>query len=531
MNIVRPLVIVATLSIAFLLSSCLKDYDQYTYKVADWEPLLAAPLVSASLGMDDILKNVGSNIIADSTTGLVHLIYESEQMAANATSYLDIPDQELQTSINFLMPPGVPPGDSIVIAYGDPVVVNFPNGESVDSMHVDALFNINLVSNLKHSGKIKVNLPFVKRNGQSISFEIAHIYTGTLPVIINQVIDLTGSVIYLSQGSKGLRNTIQPDYKLIVYGDNNQDTATYTVDMHDRIEQIRFRDVFGRLGTYTESFTDIFDIGLFNQVELGEVDLEEVKLEIEVENSFGLPIEVNPNEIWASSTVNPPFKVVIDDLPSSIQIQAPPVSAAGSFARSNISMSSHDVIEAFKIAPQLVYYSFTATLNPPGTTGDNFILDTSEIRFRFKVDVPLAGKVGGLVMQDTVELDVDSLEEAQSLTLRLVFENTFPIEVDFQAYMFGPAEQITDSLFNGMTNLLPPGIIGTGADKRVIAPGKRSVDITLEGSKLDAFLAADKIILRGRLKTAGQDLVRVYEDYEIKVRMGAAAALRIQIND
>jgi hypothetical protein len=38
MNIVRPLIIVATLSIAFLLSSCLKDDDQYTYKVADWEP-------------------------------------------------------------------------------------------------------------------------------------------------------------------------------------------------------------------------------------------------------------------------------------------------------------------------------------------------------------------------------------------------------------------------------------------------------------------------------------------------------------
>jgi hypothetical protein len=62
--------------------------------------------------MDDILKNVGSNIVADSTTGLVHLIYESEQMAANASSYLDIPEQELQTSMNFLMPPGVPPGDA-----------------------------------------------------------------------------------------------------------------------------------------------------------------------------------------------------------------------------------------------------------------------------------------------------------------------------------------------------------------------------------------------------------------------------------
>ena len=94
------------------------------------------------------------------------------------------------------------------------------------------------------------------------------------------------------------------------------------------------------------------------------------------------------------------------------------------------------------------------------------------------------------------------------------------------------------------------GLLGCGNVGRIIATHQDGFEVIavfdqlpdhaenlahLTGSKpyvdFDAFLAADKIILRGRLKTAGQDLVRVYEDYEIKVRMGAAAALRIQIND
>ncbi len=77
-----------------------------------------------------------------------------------------------------------------MIAYGDPVTVNFPMARvSIACSGCAVQYQSGFQSETLR--KIKVNLPFVKRNGQSISFEIAHIYTGTLPVLINQVIDLT----------------------------------------------------------------------------------------------------------------------------------------------------------------------------------------------------------------------------------------------------------------------------------------------------------------------------------------------------
>lgn len=526
---IRQLFVMVMLMTMTLFTGCLKDYDQLTYKVADWEPLLAVPLVSATLGMEDIVKNAGGYVLADSSSGLIHLVYASDMVAANAKDYLKIPDQELDTDFDFYIP-GLQLGDTMILDFGKPYTFSFPDEEIVDSLQISGEFSINLVSNLTHSGKIEVELPFVLCGGQPLVFQMNHNYTGSLPVLISQTIDLNGCHIYLTQESGSSVNIIQPNYRIDIYGDNNPAPDSFNIQMNDKLANLGFVNVFGKLGTYTETFRDVFSVGLFDKVELGEVDLQEIGLRINVENSFGLPIQITPNEMWASSSVNPPYKVVIGDLPATMDILAPSVSGVGSFAHSTIEITSHDVIEAFKIAPQLIFYDFTASLNPPGSTGYNFILDTSEIRFKFEVDLPLIGKIGGLELQDTVSLNLDDIKEAKSLSLRLLVENFFPVEVEFQTYMINDNQTITDSLFLGMTTLLPAGIPGPGQDEKVLVPGKRQIDITLSGARLDAFFDASDLIIKGRLRTAGQELVRIYEDYEIKLKIGASAELQVNLN-
>jgi hypothetical protein len=147
-----------------------------------------------------------------------------------------------------------------------------------------------------------------------------------------------------------------------------------------------------------------------------------------------------------------------------------------------------------------------------------------------QIEVPLSGAISELILQDTVDFDLSSIEELEAAGFRVHIENTFPFEVAFQAYLIDPTGNILDSLFSGFDLIIASGNVGPPPDLRVISSGKQTTDIQFSGSRMDSLLQTEKLILKGRMRTANGERVRIYGDAALQVQIGANAKLNVSVN-
>jgi len=507
----------------------MKDYEFDKLKLADWNPQMAAPLVSSTLTMDDLLENSEGYIFENPSNGLIYLVYDSKVSTGVIDDYLIVPDQFLNTEETFMMPPLLP-GDSFVLVFSHPYEMNLPGGERLDSLRMDGLFNLQVQSGITHSGRIEVELPFLLRNGKPVTLTLDHNYTGSLPVLINQQIDLSECVLVTAtQGSTS--NVLEPKYKIVLYGDNNTGIGPFTINMGESLTDIDFTSAFGQLGNREEELSDTLLIDAFSQVDFGNVAIDSVILRLLVRNSFGLPVLIVPQAIWGYSPASFPYKFYVDDLATQYNIAAPVLAGIGQFAETRHTIRSASLASVLNQSPRKLYYHFVGQINPPPSTGYNFILDTSRVDLDVQVEIPLSGRVGGLVLHDTVDFSMEDVEELQSAGFRVHIENNFPLEAEFQAYMLDESGLVVDSLFSGYSLVIASGTLGPTPELRILSPGTRTTDVLFSGTRRDHLLQTSKLVLKGRLKTTGGNRVKVYGDAWLKVRIGANAALNISIDD
>jgi hypothetical protein len=516
-------------AVLLLLSSCLKDYDFEKVKLADWNPSMAAPLVSSTLTMADLVENSGGYAYEHPSSGQIYLVYSSKVSTGVIDDYLVIPDQFLNSQETFMMPP-LFPGDSFVLAYGHPYEMNLPGNERLDSIRTNGIFNLNIESNIEHSGRIEIELPFLICDGQVVTLVLDHTYSGSIPVIINQQIDLSSCVLVTSsQGSTN--NILEPKYKLVLYGDNNPSVGPFTITMGESLTNIDFSSAFGFLGSREEVLTDTILIDAFNSVNYGTIAPDSVILNLLVRNSFGLPVRIVPQELWGYSPSNYPYKFFVTDLATSYTIAAPVLAQLGQFAETRYTIRSASMASMVSNSPTKFHYRFAGQLNPLPLTGSNFILDTSRVDLDVQVEVPLSGSVAGLALEDTVDFEMDGLDELVSAGIKVRIENNFPLEAEFQAYMLDESGAVIDSLFSGYTLVIASGSLGPAPEYRILNPAQKVTDILFSGARLDNLMQTRKILLSSDLRTSGGGKVRVYGDAWMKVSIGANASLNISMNE
>ena len=516
-------------SLLLTLPSCLQDYDIDKVRLADWNPSLAAPLVSSLLTMDDLVENSEGYAWEDPTSGQIYLVYSSHVSTGVIDDYIVIPDQFLNTQETFMMPPLLP-GDSFVLQYGYPYEMVLPGNERLDSVRTDGLFTLHIESDISHSGRLEILLPFLRCDGHPLTLVLDHKYTGTLPIHIDHQVDLSSCVLVASsEGST--YNILEPSYKLVLYGDSIPSMGPFTINMGESLTDIDFSSAYGFLGTREEEVSDTVLIDAFNNVNYGTVAPDCVILKLLVRNSFGLPVKVIPLDLWGYSPINFPYKFYINDLADSYDIGAPVLSQLGSFAETRLTIRSASLANVLSNSPTKFHYRFGLNLNPLPVTSSNFVLDTSRVDLEVQVEVPLAGSVAGLSLRDTVDFKMDGLNELVSAGIRVRIENNFPLEAEFQAYMLGETGTLVDSLFAGPTLVIASGAIGPGPELRILTPAERVTDIMFSDARLEHLKQTYRIVLSSNLRTSGGDRVRLYGDAWMSVNIGANAMLNTPLNE
>ena len=180
-----------------------------------------------------------------------------------------------------------------------------------------------------------------------------------------------------------------------------------------------------------------------------------------------------------------------------------------------------NITSFINLLPGEVEYDIQVSTNQNGVPGrfDNFATENSQINALIDIDIPLDGVLDELVMRDTTEIDFGnaSVNDINSLLLRLIVDNRYPFEAVLQANMLDAEYRVIDVLAERY--VISPGIVD---DYGYVQTGTSS---TLEksfsqGKLIELINDAKYIAFQYTLSTrpAGQ-AVKIYHDYQIKARM------------
>ena len=515
-----------------MLISCAKeDFDFSKFANPKLEPDLAIPLIHSNLSLKNLLPG-GGIIVEDSITHNLQLVYETTVYSKKAEDYIQIPQQQETFTIDGLNIPA-PTGTSLNLPYDKYLVFTPPTvDQRIDSIvFKSGKLNLEINSNINHSGSVEIELPFAAKNGTPVHTTLSHTYNGTGPVSNQVEIDLSGCKINLSTLTGGGK-AIYIHFVIKIDGDNNPDLSPYTFSLSARLSQLQFSKIFGYLGEYTYSMKDSIEIAIFKNNFNGHIQFGDLSIALKTSNSIGMPMQIDVHELKAYSKKNAPYVVDITANPgfiNPIPFPSPDLNHVGQSVDTTylFNASTCNLVQALNIAPTWVKFDMSGKSNPAGNPAlENFILDSSRYSTKIRIVLPLFGSISGFWVSDTMNFNFSDVDNIEEFAFIMTTVNRFPIDIWLQAYFADENNIVLDSLmYSGGTYLVRAAAVGPPPDYYVPLfpppPAHTFYPQPLDKARLQRLSSIKKLILKAGLNTYDNSLVKIYNDYNLDIRMGA----------
>ena len=282
---------------------------------------------------------------------------------------------------------------------------------------------------------------------------------------------------------------------------------------------------------------------LFNKVKSGQIDLEDVEFEIEVDNGMGASAEARFNRISGINANN--NQVDLTFTPGHELMSVTSAGYNGENQRTTHTTSSKTLtpsnsnIDVFvENLPSRIEYELEVELNagvtkpadwatygPMILSPDNpmnFIHHEDEIHASLNMEVPLSVIADSLVLVDTLDFDLktETGNEVESGKFKLLVDNGFPLDATTSLYFLDDTELVIDSLWSNET-VVRGNIDGNG---RVTSRERTVIEFEIPEEKMDIIKSASKIYVVAGFHTfdlsdAQKAFYKIYSDYSFGVKL------------
>jgi hypothetical protein len=524
MNKAYPLLLLLG-ALIISVSSCTEDYFEFEkFKVDPIKPEIAIPLINSSLTPRDIfLSKETPNIITTDQNGLISIVFEKGGFEVNTTDLFQLQDQSYTEAIGFTATEigAFPIQGSISKTFRNTYNFANPGGVRVDSILIKSgLLNLNISSDLRHGGSVKVTFPSFIENGIPLSFDLELNYSGTTPVISSQNKNLAN---YSLEVDNTNGNTIPVIYEVTFNYSGNAISPQDSIRFAIATNNLEFQSFYGFAGQQSINFRlDTLPLEFFDGVVSGNFYSAAPKLTINAVNQFGIPIEVDFDRFDAKTINSGTFPVQLPQNP--IAINAPNVIGDSAVTVLILDPNNSNMDNVVSSLPTDFIFKFSAHTNPNSTTVQNFLLENSKATVDIKFELPLIGTVSNYLLIDTLDFEFDNTQLLDAATFRTIISNGFPVDADVQIYFADGNFRVIDSLFNGQQQIITSGIINN--EGVVIQPTKEIMDTKVDKAGLTNLFRSSKIIIKADLSTSndGSSIVQFYDDYRLEVKLGMKAS-------
>lgn len=520
----------------FFMGCIEKELDFDSIKSQNWSSEWAIPLINSSVSLKDLVKD-STALIHDGEDGLLILVYEGQEFFSYTGEDIPfIPNQEKILGENFIVP-DLLPGNSVdvPVSFLYQLETDEP-GTRIDSCNLKAgSYTLVLTTNLnKDNASVQLTLPGLIEsatgNPVEFTFDISYPVGGGL-IVRDTTIDLAGHTLIFNN-APGHSNELVIEALVTAYGDNNPNNSPYSMELKNSYTNLGFTRSFGYIGNQIIEMQDTIEMDIFDVNEEGNFTFGpgSVNLKIDVNNSFGIPILMDIVTFRAyhfgSTTDSVDIYIFGEGNPAQFNVDYPGLDQIGQSVLTEINTENSNISEAIEISSGNIYIDIDGVLNPDSdSTLTNFVLDTSAIRADVTVEMSLFGGISGFKITDTVDFDLGNIEDITSLLLVVDAENGYPIEARLQLDFVDSAYQVLHSLLPPWEQLLSAAPVGSPPDYRVTGHVQKITNVILNEDKIKAVQKAKKIIINASISTVNGQLVKIYNDYKIDLKIGARVGI------
>jgi len=527
---IRALFLIASV----FLTSCMEELEDIDKaEIGTLNPDVALPLVNSNFTLSEFLEQGNSLAEVSEENGVVLLTYADTVISQSASSLFQVEDQvSPDVVISGTTMSTIPNNSSATFTRSRTFSINASQGDQLDSIQLSAGdLTTSIEVNAPVSGSVKLTFSSIEKNGQSIEQTLSWTFDGTNS---NQTItdteDLTNASIILN-GSGGT-NEISFTAEVTITNEGTPVSNTNEVRLFFGLTDLDFRGVYGDIVNrpiQTPEKSEQIDI--FNNINEGTFELDDPRMKVTFNNSFGIPVELSIASIRAEAKDGSIIPLSGDILTTQepVQLSSPTFNEIGESKSTSIEVNSQNsnLDEMLNSLPASIIYSFPGEIDPDDLP-NNFILDESEIDIFVDIELPLSGTISGLVLSKRFDFDGNGISELNTATLLVNTSNTFPLDGWLQVYFLDDASNTLDSLYDDSRGILmTAGELDTNGF--VSNPGLTEDRVDIDQTEIDNIDQATQLVMRVILRTnnAGATPIKIALDNSLQVNIGIESELEI----
>jgi hypothetical protein len=510
----------------------------------------AAPLIKGELNTNDLLETFDSTgVISEEENGLLYIVYTDSLYSFTADDEVTIPNQDY-----FDMLYKVPAYDTATNYTGTKTItvdtthlITFENKAVLDSIITDMfVLNQHVTTNIQHDLEINITYKNVVKNGQPLEDNIS-ISANEVPYDEALSQNLEGYTIKPLDSAE--KRYLRMRYEVTINGSGNDLNQNDSLSLATTVDNIDMQSAYGYIGQDTLMAQKAkIPVNLFNETENGTVQFAAPSFKFFIENSYGVPIQIELNNAKAYregelDSTNLTFSGSAN--PFDINFPKFSQNEVGETVKDTITISTDNsnLEEILKENPTHIKFGSRGLSNPNSTDYQNatynFVTENSQFRVNSELYLPLHLRAEGFSMKDTVELNMNDIigdsTDISELTAKFKTINELPADVDFQVYFLDSTYAMVDTLFDEDDR---PVIKSAATDDNgeMLSATEKISEMTFYKDEISDLSKVRNAVFEAGLSTDDFSAdttkkVKFYSDYSFKFRMSVETKVDLDLNN
>lgn len=518
---------VMMLGLVFLVACKKPRFDKLSSTA--WNPNLAIPLAYGTFDVYDIFANDNPEdlVVIDPTTGAVALVYRSELTVVDASQLVGLQDVAEAFSVSgsdINLTPSAGFNGTINATHQETISVDGTAGVELHNLSAKSgQLSLNVSTNLAHNLTLVLTFPGIIVNGNPLQQTVQLQYSGSVPHSASTSINLQGALMDFTVGNTTV-NSLQVNIQSTLTGTGQPIVGNESVDINVSTNNFAFSSVYGYFGQ--QSVLNLSDSILMKIFENGEgqgyFEFSNPSLRLIAENSIGLPIQLNLSNL-RTIIVSSGQEFLLTGYPAVHNLNFPAL--IGNMMETLIvfnSSNTNNLSTVITPVPKFLAFVLSVITNPDGPTATlNFVSDTSKLRIKSELELPLEGFAYGFGVKDTVPFNLgQDVSMIEYVMFRLIMDNGFPVELGAQLRFMDENYNVLFSAFDQITEVVPPAQVN--AEGVVNQRGYKITDIIIEDWQLDLLPQVEYIEIEGNTQTTNGPLgvvVKFFDWYNLKMKL------------
>jgi len=471
------LITILVFLLVLILSSCLKDVEELSnIKGFKFNSEISFPLFQDEVGLKELYEEFSKTGFVRIEDGQPITMVYSGRDSITQRQLISIPP--ISSNFNFSVDPIIAGVFNSVGSFsqtinGDENLL-FPNGEQVKQIFVKSgVVEFFATSTIKHDVKLVFTYPDVKKNGLPLTDSVVMSFSGSLPVVANKAIDMTGYVIDLTDNNTTVNKLRYVMRVEILKMPGNPDMAAGEgLTFVQSTDVLQYNFMKGYLGKFTLlNMNEILDIDLYNASDGGNLEFNDPRIIIQLANGFGMPVTLKINRIYAVTTDDLVIDVIMNQFQDTVTLPYAQFEGDYGIGIYKLDNTNSNIKEILNSKPKKLVLKVDFIANYNQVVSDNFMFDTSSLKAIADVELPLDLKISDYGVNLTGEFSFPGTEQNDTtirfeyITLASTATNNMPVGTAIQVYMTKldssfnpPLVTIVDSIFQSPL-LLAPAIV------------------------------------------------------------------------